>query len=336
MYSLANSLGILERYRVNEEHNSNIRNFKSEPNKFEYNLWATNENMTPGKQQYLRSFWNQVRSKIEGSLASLQNEGIVEWQYYYQLIPDMMIDIEGSKELREKTKNELKMDLDKRKKLLDEVEFDENSILQRETIECLNIYSNSWKGRIDRQDYGEEIYWVNHGYFKMIQIRDTPEQENAIHNLEQFMRQYTYKQFYKTETLPQFVDVENEYQFFQNTRLLQKYRQLTKEMFPWLIECKVLWKELEYKVIGTSQQVKQYVDCEIFDYKQYQEQLSCVFLEYMDDHMDKIKFMSTADTSSDIKGGKPEKWKAMCVGAPLSASESACALHEKLKSYYTQ
>lgn len=71
-------------------------------------------------------------------------------------------------------------------------------------------------------------------------IRATEKQEDAIVNLEQFMRQYAYKKCYKLKSLPSVKEILNEFEFFQNSHLAKTYKQMVKEMYPWLIECKVI------------------------------------------------------------------------------------------------
>ena len=60
-------------------------------------------------------------------------------------------------------------------------------------------------------------------------------------------------------------------------------------MYPWLIECKVIWREVKYEITGMPEQIDKYIDLQSFDYEKCMESLSCAFLKYMDSHIDKIK-----------------------------------------------
>lgn len=332
MYKLANQMGILGKYTIDMLENTAVWKSKNKIDKTEFNPWAINEDMLPGKQQYFRSLWGQIRNAIERSLDSLQKEGIIKWRYYHQLIPSVWIDIEESEKRRTKSKAELEIDKEKREELLKEIENDNNSVLKTETLERLNIYSKGWPCESIQCDaYKGVLHISGRDFIIEFPLRATAEQEAAICNLEDFMRQYTYKKCYKLNQLPSMEETPNAFKFFQDVNLRKTYKQLVQEMYPWLIECKVIWKELEYEIIGTTAQIDQYINLQTFDYEKCEESLSCEFLNYMDSHMGKIQFQPTFDTRSDLK----RKSVGERIPAnPLEQSKSACKLHDELKSYY--
>lgn len=333
MCRLSNRLGIFERYTLHQLNNTEVWSSKNKINKLEFNPWAIKEDMIPGKQQYLRTLWNQIRAAIERSLNSLQKEGIVEWRYYHKLMPDVLIDIEGRKEKRLKSKHELQKDDNRRNKLIEEIRLDENCVLVPKTLDQLNIYNKHWENNIDRAMLEESIYIDNMSLSSESVIRATAEQEKAIANLEQFMRQYAYKKCYRKNKLSPIEEIPNEFEFFQNSDLTRIYKKLVKEMYPWLIECKVMWKEVEYRVVGETHQLECYINSPEFDSETSKELLSKEFLRYMDTHMEKIMFLPTPETEFDLKGKHFGKETGPIMEKPISMSKAACELHEKLQQF---
>lgn len=334
MCRLSNSLGIFEKYTLDKLNNTEVWDSKSKKDRLEFNPWEIKEDMMPGKQQYLRKLWNQIRTAIERSLKSLQEDGIVEWTYYHKLKPDVLTDIAGRKERRLKSSAELQEDNNRREKLLEEISSDANSVLRPETLEQLNIYSKSWDNCIDRDILEKAVYINDMSIPDEFLIRATKKQEAAIANLEQFMRQYTYKRCYKLKSLPSVKEISNEFEFFQNSYLARIYKQMVKEMYPWLIECKVMWKEVEYRVVGDSHQLEYYINSPEFDSEAAKESLSKEFLRYMNTHMQDTVFLPTSNTMSDIKEKRFGKSTGPLMEKPIAMSIAACKLHEKLRQFY--
>ncbi len=334
MCRLSNCLGIFERYTLHQLDNTEVWKSKSKIDKLEFDPWKIKEKMMPGEQQYLRTLWNQIRAAIERSLDSLQKEGIVEWTYYHKLKPDVLIDVEGRKEKRFKSKYELQEDNNKREKLLKEISSDTNSVLLPKTLEQLNIYSQYWENEIDCLTLKDAIYINDMRIPDEFLICTTKRQEDAIANLEQFMRQYAYKKYYKLEKLPSVKEISNEFEFFQNSHLAKVYKRMVKEMYPWLIECKVIWKEVEYRVVAESDQIDRYISSSDFNSEISKESLSKEFLKYMNSHMEEIMFLPTLATESDLKGRRFGKATGPMMEKPISMSKAACELHEKLQQFY--
>lgn len=334
MCRLSNSLGIFEKYTIDQLNNTDVWRAKSKIDKLEFNPWALKEDMMPGKQQYLRTLWNQIRAAIERSLDSLQKEGIVEWTYYHKLIPDVLIDVEGRKEKRFKSKHELQEDYNRREKLLKEISSDTNSVLLPETLEHLNIYSAYWENDIDQSALKEATYINEMSIPNEFLICATKRQEDSIANLEQFMRQYAYKKYYRLQRFPSVKELPNEFEFFQNSHLAKLYKQMVEEMYPWLIECKVIWKEVEYRVVGNSHQLEYYINSPEFDSEAAKESLSKEFLRYMNTHMQDTVFLPTSNTMSDIKEKRFGKSTGPVTEKPIAMSKAACKLHKKLQQFY--
>ena len=137
--------------------------------------------------------------------------------------------------------------------------------------------------------------------------------------------------FYNLQALPSIEeeDVSSSYKFFNNPSLSMAYKKLVAETLPWLIECKVMWRELEYHVFKNSEPVNHYTNSQTFDKKQYQDVLSQTFIQYMDSHMDKIQFVP--NDSSDLNGTHIGR---LPNTMPLNRSNSACAFHDRLKGLY--
>ena len=188
---------------------------------------------------------------------------------------------------------------------------------------------------IQYETFKNAIYVSDSNNPREFPIRATPEQEEAIANLSQFMRQYAYKKYYKLKAFPSVNELPNEFEFFQDSYLSNIYKQIIEEIYPWLINCKAIWKELEYDVIGTPEQLESYIDTRTFDGETYAQSLSQAYINYMDSHMDKIMFYPTNKTLSDLK----KKWSGKISGPmimqPIEKSKAACALHNKLKQFYT-
>lgn len=331
--TLVNRLGVFKEYTFPLFFNTHLQE-QGNATKFhwtEFNPWTTHENTSMGVQKYKSTLWYQIRNTVTGNLDSLQKDGILEWNYYYQFIPSILIDIDGTHQKRPKSLNELQVDKQKRDSFLEEVAHDTNSVLLPETLHQLNIYSDAWSHEVNYDAYRDRIYASDPNNPSEFPLRTTAEQEAAIENLNAFMRQYAYMKFYNLQALPSIEeeDVSSSYKFFNNPSLSMAYKKLVAETLPWLIECKVMWRELEYHVFKNSEPVNRYTNSQTFDKKQYQDVLSQTFIQYMDSHMDKIQFVP--NDSSDLNGTHIGR---LPNTMPLNRSNSACAFHDRLKGLY--
>ena len=258
MYELLNSIGV---FQENKSYN---------PNR---NPWKVTDTMMPGKQEYMNFLWHQMRSTVERSLDSMQKEGLIQWEYYHKLIPNILVDVEYRLEKRFRTRREVAEDSRRRNEFLEKIISDNNSVLLPETIELLNINSPKWDG-IHIDVYKQQIYIEDKERLKPRPLRATPKQEVAIENLQQFYRQYAYKKCYRMNRLPSKEEIPNGFEFFQNISLSNQYRKLTEEMSPWLIGCTIIWRELEYKIITEPERLNRYLDIYSFEKSEYATLLS--------------------------------------------------------------
>ncbi len=320
MYELINSIGIFQDY-------NKCCNTLSNP-------WKIKENMTPAQQQYTRVLWHQMRSTIERALSSLQDEGLIQWRYYHKILPDFFCEIEYTKEKRPKVLCDCTEEVKKKKDILKQVMRDPNSVLKRETLGALDIFSKSFCNEIDYHEYKDSIYCGSRGDPKEYPLRATDKQERAIENLELFMRQFVYMKEKKLDSLPAVSQVLNDFFFFSDNSLNRCYKELTKKMYPYLIHCKAIWKELEYEIIAEPTKLSSYFDVSNFDKSKYINALNRILFRYMDERMESIMFQPTMKTWDDVKfKGVYKKKPSACIGLemPLNQSISACNMHQKLK-----
>ena len=300
-----------------------------------FNLWRIDdeEEFPPGKREYMRKIFYVQRNSLKTALNSLQKEELLTWGTYHMILPNITVDIEGSSYRKLLTNEEIQERRRFRDEFLDNIYLDKNCILEHETVIILNIYSMFWGGEISWSEY-EKLYYVEEQ--KVTPIRATKAQEKAISNLEQFMRQYTYQYYCEKEHLPPIEDIPNEYDFFNDIGLCSLYKKLVKDMYPWLIGCSSIWGEIEYTVTGTDEQINRYLDTDNFDMEDSSSKLSCEFIKYMDEHMDKLEFLSPPKYQSDLKGIAltSNRLVKQPLPYPLSRSKSACELHKQLKSLY--
>lgn len=332
MSTLANNLGIFKKYTTRQF--CHLQDGNAHIDWSEFNPWATQEYTSAGVQRYKRYLWNQIRDKIKSSLDSLQNAGILQWNYYHQLIPSILVAVEETHQKRPKSREELWNDEKKRAELWNEVGHDTNSVLLPETLYQLNIHSSMWPNNVSYESYRDSIYTNSPNSPYEFPLRATKEQEAAIENLNAFMRQYAYKKLYKMKTLPstEEVEVSDTYRFFTNPQLSKTYMALVKETYPWLIECKAIWKEVEYNICENSERAPHYIDLQSFDKEDYQNILSRKFIEYMDSHMDRTYF--TPNNASELKEHQIGHIGTVLCNYSLNHSIQACELHESLKALY--
>ena len=164
-------------------------------------------------------------------------------------------------------------------------------------------------------------------------LRATRAQEDALIKVDQFLKQYAIKKLYGLDHYPSATEIPPD--FFQDFRLSKKYRVLAKTVYPWLIGCKSVWREIEYEVTASEDQVKEYLRYYSTDSKKCADELTKAIITYMDSHMKKIKYVPTeADLQKDSNIYILRELSVPILERPLSNSKSACALHSKLKELY--
>ena len=326
---LCNTLGIFKKF-------FDFQYGSSKPGKGNYkywidrNLWEIEKAMAPGEIEYRSNMQLQINKAMERALNSLQKEGLIEWRYYYQLRPDVTIDIEESHHRRPQSKEILSKRQNDRETFWKKLAGDENLLLHPKSLDVLNIFSPGWGGSLSKADY---IGLVIRDDCKTFPIRATPIQEEAIRELELFMRQYAYKEYHKKESLPAVADLPKEYEFFQDRQLAYCYKRIIKEMYPWLIACKI-WREIGYEVIASEEQIARYIGPK-FEKNECAEKVSCAFLQYMDEHMAKIMFVpdkARKDLNKFVFG--KSRGQIAQTEQAIAESVSATKLHGVLKTLY--
>ncbi len=262
-------------------------------------------------------------------LDSLEKEGLIKWCEYYQLVPSVVRNIPDSYYKRSIVRGEVGARNAERQSFLDAIMEDPNVVLRPELLCTLNIHDKSWDNEISCKEY-MDFARINNWHLPP--IRASKKQEAAIQNFELFVRQYAYKECESLDSFPALEDIPNEFEFFQVEKWVTFYKQHIKEYSPWLLGCDSIWKELEYEVTGSPEQIDRYLDMESFDAEEASRQLSCAFVSYMEKHLDSINFFSPIGTFQDLRcllRNKPRsgEW-------PLKKSKSACKLHEQLKRQF--
>ena len=303
----------------------------SDIGRYELNPWKIKENSPEGERTYKRILWNQIRGTVERSLNSLQDEKLIEWNYYHMLLPSIWSQKALPEEKKFKTEQELEHDRKKREEFLNGVCKDKNSVLKLESINVLNIFDDKWDGLKSPSQYTYFYYDRNMGYA----MKASNRQEAAIQNLEAFMKQYAYKKEKKLDSFPPMDEVPMDYFFFNNPQLSKRYRDLITKTYPWLINCDAIWKEVTFKTVATYKQIRKYIDTNNFEKNELAKALSTEFLKFMNRKIETeyIHFAPLEDRIVDSQNPIPENSIGQRVGW-LKQSRSAVELHKKLNSFY--
>lgn len=324
-YVLYNQLGIFSAYLHTLTHTS-LDGLQG--SFYTYNPWKTESVLGIGAVEYKRICWNTMRGALKRSLDALQQEGLIHWQEYYKLIP--AVKTKGGENTRFKAQQEIREMLEYRDHFLDELSSDKNVVLLPALVRKLNIFDSNWSHPTTFLDYKKNSLTVDNKFYP---LRASLDQGEAIQNLEQFMRQYAYKEYYGMEGYPKFEDVPNEYEFFKNPYLRNKYQKLVITTYPFLIGCEYIWKELEYNTSPSCSQNENFDKYNFsFDKELYARMLTLSFIDYMDKHMH-LEFMPSQKHLDDLQGRTFGRM-SLLLPVPLSMSKSATALHEQLHKLY--
>lgn len=299
-----------------------------------------------GEYTYRRVLWNDMRMTVERALDSLQQEGKISWRRYYVMIPTTLKDMEGTKERGPKTVADLKKENCERSEFLETISEDSNCVLDIQKLNALDIYSVEWQGSVDLEEYRRLMFLDaksrgENASLSDVPIRVTEEQEEILKNIELFIRQYTYKEYKKMKKFPSIEDVPKEYEFFSDRKLGQLYRDYVKELYPLLIRCRVMWKEIEYVVLEEPD-TTDYPPQNILS-----DKLSIQFLKRMDTHMKKYRISLRGGDLLDIgddkkrekyigQGKKDLKEKSLGFQCSLGQTRSAQNFHELLCGLYPE
>lgn len=325
-----NKAGVIDRYVRHLRENSNVFDHLNWVDSYEYNPWKILEGDTSAVSEYKRNFFYQERKIFIENLNALQKAGLLKWNYYHMLIPSATLDIEGTKYSRAKENVAIYTDLLKMERLWAKIREDKNCAITHETLTCLNIFTNGWRNTLHHDNY---ISLLALEKVKRHSVRASKQQEEAIHNLEIFMKQLTIEKCKKMEHLPPIDEIPNDYKFFTNPYYRETYYTLEKDYYPWLISCDVIWREVSYQVTGTDEEINEYLgyDLKTADKKSLADNLSNALIKYMGTHMSKFTF--TAPNYDDLV---PPAFGRIAIinPTPLRRSVSATNLHKSLKGLY--
>ena len=330
-YAFFNEVGVFSRYfdRVmTDKKIEQCENCRIDP--IEKNLWAVTPGMYPGEGMYRETMQGQVLRTFCRDLDLLQEKDLVIWGKFHRILPAMTLDINESRHRRFltiKEKGELNA---KRYRFFAQLETEPNVILTLEDVERLDISTDLWDG-LELKEYR---YLVVRENMYLFPLRATVAQEAALEKVEQFLKQASVKSSFGLNEYPAIDTLPPD--FFSRYSLRKEYNKIAKEIYPWLIGCRSVWKEIEYEVIADDEQVKEYIKLYHTDISTCADDLSRAFIDYMDTHMNKVKYQPTKESLEEDSnnlvvfrmhsGPIPERF--------LDTSKSACELHETLKELY--
>lgn len=325
MYALCNDLGLFSKYFQEVQKSPAIKDTLLRNGEHEYNLWKVGEHMQLGEVEYRMMISRQNREVLKRAMDSLQKEGIIQWQRYFKIQPDLFYPI-GNSNYRKKSVKEL---MEEREKYLREIRKEAarpNSILDAELaaslingIDILNPYI--------QQVYN---YYMGTAYDTE---RCTLSQEEAIRNYQGYVRQLAYREHFHLSELPDrdLEIISNEGKFFVNSALARAYRKLDDDLRPKLFGEIKFWKEVSYEVID-PEKAKAYRPEDFSQDAACADEVSQKILGYMEGQMKQRQVEAGKNDLKDIIGyfGTPK------VGNPypLGSFGSAANLHERLKGLY--
>ena len=325
MYVLCNDLGLFSKYSQEVQRSPAVKDTLLRNGEHEYNLWKVDDRMQLGEAEYCMRISQQNREVLKRAMDSLQKEGIIQWQGYFKMQPDLFYPL-GNSHYRKKSVKEL---MEEREKYLREIQKEAarpNSILDAELaaflingIDILNPYI--------QQLYN---YYMGTAYDTE---RCTPRQEEAIRNYQAYVRQLAYMAHFHLSELPgrDLEIISNEGKFFIDSALARAYRKLDDKLRPHLFGEIKFWKEISYQVID-PEKAKAYRPEGFSQDDACADEISQKILEYMDGPMRQRRVEAGKNDLKDIIGyfGTPKAGSQY----PLGSFASAVNLHERLKGLY--
>lgn len=328
--TLLNKLGVFSRFfspQMPKDRQEHLQDCHIDP--MDISLWKTFEEDPSGLRYYKEKMAYHTRKVLKSRLKSLQEIGLLKQENYYQILPILTVDIEGTSIKRFQAEEEIRARHQKRVKFFNEIKKDPNVALTLNDVCLLDITTEMWDG-FDLSKY-KELVAQNEMY--PFALRATRAQEAALTKVDLFLRQYAVKELYGSDHYPPEAEIPPD--FFRDFRLSKKYRALAETIYPWLIGCKSVWQEIEYEVTASEDQVKEYLSNHLPDPQNCADKLTKALIKYMDSRMGNTKYVPTeADLQKDSKARILKKVSGPMLEEPLSNSKAACALHGKLKALY--
>ena len=328
MYELCNTVGLFLRY-IRE-----LRNMPTMKDSFRYgrfgaNPWKSDEKGPIGEAAYRSIIAKQTRDKVEFTLNSLQKKGIIFFEEFYKISPDLfcLVDPDEIDEFkyRKKSWDELVKERATYLKKIKGAAKRKNSLLN---VELASALING----IDLDDPSvKSAYTVYGERQEQLPERCSEKQVEAIENYGLYVRQLAYAQYFKQKSLPT-IDVEevsNQGKFFLNPALARIYFAIDKNLKKQLFGEVNFWKEIRYEIIDPEKAIAYRPDG--FDQDgELADNVTRKILDYMESQMDTRQMKVAKEYLSDF----PFFGEAAGHLFRLSDSKSAQALHHHLRDLY--
>ena len=324
---LENMLGLFSRYADERRKSEGFRLLiQSRASIYDFDLFSTNrKGISKGEFTYNRLLKYQMKSCIERALNSLQNEGIVIWEEYYVLLPELLI-LDAECTDRIAAKKELQSLGKKRRKAMRKAAGMQNSVLDADLLSCLLVGTKAWDNR-SYEDYKAEVSKAD-SYEKIPTIDATERQRQAIENYQLFIRQVAYGRFLHRETLPLPEELPDNRKFFLNPQLVQQYNDADKEYREKFFGQTRFWKAIRYKVIDPVKAERYHSEEPTHEIA---ARLTRNLLAYMDGRMEREKVNLSAQEKINEFGGIGTTRRKQYG---LNEFNAAKELHKHLKDLY--
>lgn len=325
IYVLCNDLGLFSKYFQEVQKSPAVKGTLLRNGEHEYNLWKVDDRMQLGEAEYCMIISRQDREVLKRAMDSLQKEGIIQWEGYFKIQPDLFYPL-GNSNYRKKSIKELMEEREQHLREIQEEAARPNSILDAELaaslINGIDIAS-SWV-RATYNLYGGKPYETE---------RCTPPQEEAIRNYQAYVRQLAYREHFHLSELPgrDLEIISNEGKFFIDSALARAYRKLDDKLRPHLFGEIKFWKEISYEVVD-PEKAKAYRPEYFSQDAACADEVSQKILGYMDGQMKQRRVEAGKNDLKDIVGyfGAPKAGNQY----PLGSFGSAANLHRHLKELY--
>ena len=279
---------------------------------YAFDPWKIPRNALPGEEAYRRAMSYQEKECLDRALDSLQKEGALTWEKVLKYTPRIETDGENNSVFRVRTYQEWEDIHQNRLSLLQQIADDEGCALRPE------LYAAAFEPLM----YGRyhDDYYKNGNWPEVYDA--TPEQEKWYENYCLFLRQLTVTLCNKQETYITLENLPEPHDFWTNPKYRKMYDRLNKELKGRMLGWGSVWWAYKYEIID-HQVAEQY---KVEDISEHVAALGKEFINYMDDHMERIALdVNDPKLKEDFTGiGRPTKWT-------LDSSISARELHNKLK-----
>jgi len=322
--TLANKLGLWGRFLNDIKSRSPgiADQLKHQPDENDFNLWSISDYTPAGESECKHIFNSKTKEILKNTLQSLEKDGIILFQEFYKIFPDTDVVMENF-ETRCRSNVEEHGKRETCCNAIDEEASKKNAVLNPSQAKHLIL-------GYDFQCCEKELFFRDVDHMPIVA---TQEQVKAIENYQLYVRQCAVKEYYRLEELPgveEYYEISNAWQFFQNRKLVQKYKQIDEKLKVLLFGNVMFWKELRYEVVNVE--AVDYWLKEDFDAKRAADQVSQEVLNYVDNQLQKRELEAGPNDLNDIHLalGKPK------VGQKYTLKNytSAVRFYKKVKVLY--